>query len=117
VILLLKVAVGREGPGAQAERVGYPGYYPSGHTATSAVCAATVLFLLLCARHARERVDRAATVSLVVGLVVGATGAWRAVLGDFHWISDGLGGLLVAYVVLVLAFATIRTYLTRPDES
>jgi undecaprenyl-diphosphatase len=117
VILVLKVVIGREGPGAQAERVGYPGYYPSGHTATSAVCAATIVFLLLCARKGPQAVERAATVALVVGLVVGATGAWRAVLGDFHWFSDGIGGLLVAYVVLIVAFAAIRTYLARSPES
>ena len=27
-ILVLKLLVGREGPGAQAERIGYPGYFP-----------------------------------------------------------------------------------------
>jgi membrane-associated phospholipid phosphatase len=34
-------------------------------------------------------------------------------LGDFHWIADGVGGLLLAFVVLVVAFAACRTYFDR----
>lgn len=112
-ILVLKVMVGREGPGAQAERIGYPGYFPSGHTATSAVCFGVICYLLLCARDPGGRSEFASRVSLSSAMVVGAIAAWRAVLGDFHWVADGLGGLLLAFVILVVSFAACRTYFAR----
>jgi membrane-associated phospholipid phosphatase len=112
-ILVLKVLIGREGPGAQAERIGYPGYFPSGHTATSAVCFGVVVYLLICARDPAARAETASRVALAGGMIVGAISAWRAVLGDFHWIADGLGGLLVAFVVLVVAFAACRRNFER----
>ena len=38
-------------------------------------------------------------------------------LGDFHWIIDGVGGLLLALVVLIIAFAACRTYFERRLET
>jgi undecaprenyl-diphosphatase len=109
-ILVLKLLVGREGPGAQAERIGYPGYFPSGHTATSAVCFGVIVYLLICARDPLARADRAEYAAIAGAMVFGAIAAWRAVLGDYHWVMDGVGGLLLAFVVLVLACAACRTY-------
>lgn len=104
----VKAAVGRPGPGVEADRTGYPGYFPSGHTATAAVATATVVFLVLASRWGAARLDRASTVALVAGLVVGVVAAVRSVLGDFHWASDVLGGLATAAIVLTLGFATAR---------
>ncbi len=105
----VKAAVGRPGPpGVEADRTGYPGYFPSGHTATAAVATATVVFLVLVSRWGAARLDRASTVALVAGLVVGVVAAVRSVLGDFHWASDVLGGLAAAAIVLTLGFATAR---------
>lgn len=112
-ILILKLLVGREGPGAQAERVGYPGYFPSGHTATSAVCFGVIVYLLVGARNPLPRADLAEYTALAGATAFGAIAAWRAVLGDFHWFADGIGGLLLAFVILVLAFAACRTHLER----
>lgn len=112
-VLVLKLLIGREGPGAQAERIGYPGYFPSGHTATSAVCFGVVVYLLMCARDPLGKAERASRIGLVGGLLFGAITAWRSVLGDFHWFADGVGGLLLAFVVLVVAFAACRTYFNR----
>lgn len=104
----VKAAVGRPGPGVEADRTGYPGYFPSGHTATAAVATATVVFLVLASRWGAARLDRASTVALVAGLLVGVVAAVRSVLGDFHWASDVLGGLAAAAIVLTLGFATAR---------
>jgi len=112
-VLVLKLLIGREGPGAQAERIGYPGYFPSGHTATSAVCFGVVVYLLICAKHPLRRAERASRAGLIGGLLVGAITAWRSVLGDFHWVADGVGGLVLAFVVLLVAFAACRTYFDR----
>ena len=60
-----------------------------------------------------RRSELASRIGLVGGLLVGAITAWRSVLGDFHWVADGLGGLLLAFVVLVVAFAACRTYFDR----
>ncbi len=47
LVYVAKVAVGRPGPGVLATSAGYPGYFPSGHSATAAVSAGTVIFLVL----------------------------------------------------------------------
>ena len=83
------------------------------HTATSAVCFGVVIYLLMCARDPIAKAEPASRVGLVGGLLVGSIAAWRSVLGDFHWIADGFGGLLLAFVVLVVAFAACRTYFDR----
>jgi len=75
--------------------------FPSGHTTTSAVCVATMVWLLLAARGPLPgpRVRVAVTAS---GLVVGAVTGWAALLADNHWLSDVMGGLLLACVVVVI---------------
>lgn len=110
-VLVIKTAVGRPGPGEWADRTGYPGYFPSGHTTTAAVASGTVVFLLLVGRSTGTQVWMASRIALICGLAVGLLAAIQAVLGDFHWASDGLGGLAVATVVLVVGFAITRTYL------
>lgn len=110
-VLVIKTAVGRPGPGQWADRTGYPGYFPSGHTTTAAVATGTVVFLLLVGRSTGARLVPASRIALLCGLAVGLATAIHAVLGDLHWASDGLGGLALATVVLVVGFAAIRTYL------
>jgi membrane-associated phospholipid phosphatase len=109
-----KTAVARPGPGIGGDRTGYPGYFPSGHSATAAVSAGTVLFLVLASRWAGVRLERAFTLALAAGLVVGLVTAVRAVLGDFHWVSDGLGGLAVGALVLTFGFSLARSTVDAP---
>jgi undecaprenyl-diphosphatase len=113
LVLLLKAAVARPGPGSRARLDGYPGYFPSGHTATSAVCAGTVAFLAVTCWGSVRWVDKAAVTGQVVGLLVGAVSAVSAVLGDFHWLTDTVGAMLLASVVLTLGFAAAREHVRR----
>jgi len=107
LVYITKTVVGREGPGSWVDRANYPGYYPSGHTATAAVCAGSVVFLTLLCRAGARNAARAATFGSVAGMLVGALAAGHSIVGDFHWLSDGLGGLLLAYCILTIAFAAV----------
>lgn len=109
-VLLLKTAVGRPGPGEAADRINYPGYFPSGHTATAAVVTGTVVFLAAVAWKPGAGQVPSSRIALICGLGMGLLAAVRAVLGDFHWASDGLGGLALATVVLVAGMAAARTF-------
>jgi membrane-associated phospholipid phosphatase len=113
VVLALKTVIGRPGPGG-AEPVGYPGYFPSGHTATSSVCAGTAVFLVVCAWSSLRRLDQASTAGQAAGMVVGALSAADAVLEDHHWVTDGAGGLAVSCIVLTLGFAAARRHVASP---
>jgi membrane-associated phospholipid phosphatase len=115
-VFVLKTVVGRPGPGIHAGRTGYPGYFPSGHTATSAVCVGTAAFLL-CTWFSARRLDIASSVGQAVAVVVGAISAARAVLEDNHWVSDGIGGLLLATVVLTVGFSAARRYVPSSARS
>ncbi len=117
VVYVVKLAVGRPGPGVVAAPSDYPGYFPSGHTATAAVSAATVVFLVLMMRWGDAQLDRAATVALVAGSVVGLVAAVRTVLGDFHWPSDALGGLALAAIVLIVGFGLARAHVASASTS
>jgi membrane-associated phospholipid phosphatase len=112
-VLLLKVAVARPGPGARARLDGYPGYFPSGHTATSAVCAGTVVFLVLVCWGSVGWLGTASLAGQVAGLAVGVASGVGAVLGDFHWLTDAVGALLLSSVVLTLGFAAARAHVRR----
>lgn len=114
VVYVVKLAVGRPGPGELADSTGYPGYFPSGHTAAAVVSAATAIFLVLVLRWGDAQLDRAETVALAGGAVVGLVTAIRAVLGDFHWASDGLAGLAVAMIVLIVGFGLARGHVQSP---
>ncbi len=84
LLLVVKAAVGRPGPGGGNDRPGYPGYFPSGHTATAAVCAGTLAFVLVAWAAGTSRIDGAGAFALGVGLLLGAVTAVDSVLGDFH---------------------------------
>lgn len=114
-VLALKSAVGRVGPGETVDPPGYPGHFPSGHTATSAVCVGTAVFLLLALSSGAPR-DSAGRWGLVAGLSAGLLVGAVSVLGDFHWLTDAVGGLLVATIVLVVGFAMARGYAEEPVD-
>lgn len=116
LVLALKAAVGRPGPGIGADRADYPGYFPSGHTTTAAVCGGTVVFLLMMAGGDPHRINQAATWGRLIGVVLGSATALYAVLGDQHWATDCLAGLLVAVVVLTTSFAVCRAHLAAPES-
>jgi membrane-associated phospholipid phosphatase len=110
-VLALKAVVARPGPGASAVRDGYPGYFPSGHAATSCVLVATVLFVAR--RLGWIRLPQGAEVeaSLAAGALVGALAGLRAVLGDSHWMSDVVAGVLLCAAIVVPAMALCRQLL------
>lgn len=108
LVYAAKAAVGRPGPGVLADTTGYPGYFPSGHSATAAVSTGTVVFLLLVSGWAGVQMARASTAAVAAGVLVGGVTAVRAVLGDFHWATDGLAGLALAALVLTTGFALVR---------
>jgi undecaprenyl-diphosphatase len=112
-VLVLKSLVGRPGPGESAGLAGYPGFYPSGHTATAAVATGTVVFLGRVGWSRTAPLMQASWLALISGLAMGSLAAIQAVLGDFHWASDCLGGLALAVLVLVPGFALTRTHLAR----
>lgn len=117
LIFLTKTIVGRDGPGIWSDRTNYPGYYPSGHAATAAVCAGSVVFLAWLSRRGEHDVARATTLGSTVGLLVGALAAVHSFVGDSHWFSDGVGGLLLAYCILTVAFAAAPVTKNLPPKT
>lgn len=119
VTLAIKHLTDRIGPGLVANRPGYPGYFPSGHTATSAVCFGTALTVLLLVLLARRAARRGVALRLVhwpgtaFGLLVGALVGTMTVLSANHWVSDVVAGLGVAAVVQIVGAALVR----RPSRA
>jgi undecaprenyl-diphosphatase len=115
-VLALKAGVGRPGPGVSAEREGYPGYFPSGHAATATAVVAILLFTAH--QLGIGRLPRTAVLETCVaaGAATGALAGLRAVVGDTHWVSDVVGGVLLSTALLVPAMAICRGVLARgPD--
>jgi undecaprenyl-diphosphatase len=100
-VLALKWAVGRPGPGVWADRPGYPGYFPSGHSATAATLVAVIAFIAVRVVAGHGRSSRLPDVCAVAGIVAGLLAGARAVVGDTHWTSDVVGGLLL-YTAIAL---------------
>jgi membrane-associated phospholipid phosphatase len=103
VVTVMKSAVDRPAPGRIHPDPDY-GYFPSGHTATSAVgygLAALVLSPFLRRRAARA-VVAVATAALL--FAVGASLVWC----DYHWPLDVLGSWCLT-VALLSAVAAVRT--------
>ncbi len=119
VVLALKTATARTGPGL-TELDGYPGYFPSGHTATAAVCFGTAAYITVVLRRRRPPRSRnpvlrgdPADLGLASGLGVGTlVGAMTVVTGN-HWVSDVVGALAVSAIVLTLGFAAVRAFANR----
>jgi undecaprenyl-diphosphatase len=105
-LLVAKAAVGRDGPGEWADREGYPGYFPSGHTATAMAVVCIALFVV--GQTWRVRFLRDSVTCLGAGSVVGCLAGVHAVLADTHWASDVAGGLAVSTLVLIPGMAVWR---------
>jgi undecaprenyl-diphosphatase len=89
--LMLKVALDRSDPLGQHSSVG--GSFPSGHMATLLVCAVTGAMLLSCPTRWWQR-----GVVVLLALVLVVTMLYVAL----HWLTDIVGGALVAGTVLGL---------------
>jgi membrane-associated phospholipid phosphatase len=113
VVVALKYAVGRDGPSEDAAPDGYPGFYPSGHTATAVIAVGIVVFLLSTWRH---RVAVACRHALVAGAGVGLVVGASTVLGGFHWVTDVLASLVIATAFLVVGFGMAETLLSGPGR-
>jgi undecaprenyl-diphosphatase len=119
VVLVLKVAVGREGPSPEAAPDGYPGFYPSGHTATSVVSIGVVTFLLtflLARRRGPGAVRQARRRGLAAGAVGGVVVGISTVLGGFHWVTDVVASLAIAAAVLVAGFGLAESHVAGADR-
>jgi undecaprenyl-diphosphatase len=105
LVVLIKAATARPGPGESALPEGYPGFFPSGHTATAGLCLGTAWFVLAAWRGYGARHVRPAVSGLFVGLVAATVVGVGSVLSSHHWASDAVGGLLVTALVLPVGFA------------
>lgn len=118
LVLAVKAATARRGPSG-LPLDGYPGYFPSGHTAAAAVCFGTATYVALTTLRGRRPGESRAGVAagvaagLAAGLLVGAA----TVLTGNHWASDVVGALAMAVVVLVLSFALVRRHLLATELS
>ena len=113
-ILALKVAIGREGPGEQAQRDRLSRLLPvRPHRDLGCLRRCAGVPVHLRPRPVLPGSSAPPASPYRSGLVVGAISAWRAVLGDFHWFADGIGGLLVALVVMLVSFSVCRRNLLR----
>ncbi|HET7173348.1 MAG TPA: phosphatase PAP2 family protein [Nocardioidaceae bacterium] len=112
VVEAMKVAVGRIGPGmVPGERPGYPGYFPSGHTAAAAVCIGTSAYLvaaLWTRRRTSSHPSAPVAVGLGLGLAAGVVEGATTVLTVNHWTSDVVASLALSTVVIVVGCALAR---------
>jgi undecaprenyl-diphosphatase len=108
LVLVLKHLVGRSGPRPDSLTDGYPGFFPSGHTATAAVCVATITFLV--SSSWGTGLGRARRYGLVSGAVAGVVVGASTVLGGFHWLTDALASMMIAAAVLVCGFAMAQAH-------
>ena len=112
VVNVVKSAVDRPAPGRVHPDPGY-GYFPSGHTATSAVgfgLAALVLSPFL--RRTAARAALAAGTALLV-LAVGASLVWC----DYHWPLDVLASWCLTVALLSAVAAVQRVPGSVPDRA
>ncbi|MFF7214005.1 phosphatase PAP2 family protein [Streptomyces sp. NPDC008238] len=96
LVALVKPLIGRAGPGSLTLSPGYPGLYPSGHTATAAAAYGGAVLLLLpwLVRTAARRLLVAAVVLLdaAVGVALVRCG--------YHWPLDVVGSWLLCGALL-----------------
>lgn len=96
VVSLVKSAVVRPAPGRIHPRADGYGYFPSGHTATSAMAfGAATLLVLPFVRRVAGRIALAAATALLL-LAVGAALVWC----DYHWPLDVLASWALTLTLL-----------------
>ncbi|GAA4979096.1 hypothetical protein GCM10023205_54400 [Yinghuangia aomiensis] len=90
-----KIVIARPGPGEHEIARGEWGFFPSGHTATSAIClgAAALLLGTVLGPRARRRVYAGA---VVLCALVGFALLWC----DYHWLGDVLASWTLCGVAL-----------------
>jgi membrane-associated phospholipid phosphatase len=111
----VKAAVGRQRP-ELAEPVAQVGGYafPSGHTMDSAIGVTVLLLLVLLLVLLPVLGSRWRRHAVLAGvLLVVAVGLSRLVLGA-HWLSDVLGGWILALVWMLALVALFRPWLSHP---
>ncbi len=112
----LKWPIARTGPdGTQAEG-GQLGYFPSGHTATSAICIGTTIFLLLACHTRGRQLARAQRAAVLVGMAAGIAVGSAAVLGGYHWLSDVVASLVISAVVVQVGISICRRYVEQSSD-
>ncbi|WP_431951846.1 phosphatase PAP2 family protein [Actinacidiphila sp. bgisy167] len=106
LVALVKPLIGRSGPGSLALSPGYPGLYPSGHTATAAAAYGGAVLLLLpwLVRAAARRLLVAAAV-----LLNGAVGVALVRCG-YHWPLDVVGSWLLCGALLAGAALAVSCW-------
>jgi membrane-associated phospholipid phosphatase len=112
----LKLAIGRTGPDGTEASSRQPGFFPSGHTATSAICLGTAIFLVLSWRSHGRDLARAQRAAALIGLALGVAVGCSVIFGGHHWLSDVLASLVIAAVVLQVSFARCRRYVDQPSD-
>jgi undecaprenyl-diphosphatase len=102
IVTPLKAAIGRGGPGSLTLAPGYPGLFPSGHTATATLAygAAALLVLPFVRRTAARRLLITAAALLNAGVGV------ALVYCGYHWPLDVAGSWLLCGALLTAAAGT-----------
>ncbi|MDX3097390.1 phosphatase PAP2 family protein [Streptomyces sp. ME01-24h] len=106
LVAAVKPLIGRADPGSLTLSPGYPGFYPSGHTATAAAAygGAALLLLPWLLRAAARRLLAAAAVLLNV-----AVGAALVRCG-YHWPLDVVGSWLLCGALLAGAALAVSCW-------
>lgn len=98
-----KIIIGRAGPLGQQVVSGGFGWFPSGHTATSAICLGTGAMLLALAYPRWKRTLYSGTAFLCAGVAAGLL--WN----DYHWLLDVLAsGCLTGIALWLTRFLFYR---------
>jgi undecaprenyl-diphosphatase len=117
LVLTLKAALGRPGPGDAELAAGYPGFYPSGHASTAGLCLGTACFILMTWRgYGAGRVSPSSA-GIVVGLVAAAGVGVASVVNGHHWATDAAGSVLLVAMVLPVGFAACRLLMREAEQA
>ncbi|MCL2535052.1 MAG: phosphatase PAP2 family protein [Nocardiaceae bacterium] len=106
---VLKMLIGRDRPSASLQRIVETDHsFPSGHVTGTATLLAMIVVIATAGRSRRVRAVWAVVTALVVMLVA----ATRLYLG-VHWLTDVVGGALVAAFFATLGSAVLRELTER----
>jgi undecaprenyl-diphosphatase len=114
IVNAIKLLIGRPRPTLEEVLATATGYaFPSGHSAQAVVAYATLAYLLTRRWRRRSVAVVAWTTAAVVALVVGFS---RMYLG-VHWMTDVIGGYLLAAVWMVTVLTVVHTVATVRGRS